>query len=218
MSEQNDTYAIVILGGMNPRIHHPAWYQLVGLIDNDEAEQATKLPSIVLTQFMAQFDTPELVIVCQDNRWEIRTSNAAKIERIKFIASKLFDEVLPHTPISAAGFNFTYKRQARKQDVGKVLADVVIGSPLGLKPDHQVAAELILRRAFDDHTAMVSIQPIAGEADSVVLFFNFEYTFKAEGAFKSFKLADTITGRHEIDKLESEEQAAQVLEAINRGA
>lgn len=200
---------------MNPRIHHPSWYRLVGLFDNEEAEQATKTPNTLITPPLAQIQTPKLVIVCQDDRWEIRTTSSDQVHRIQDITSKLFDELLPHTPIAAAGFNFSYWRTADAQDMGNFVASTLIKAPLGLKPDNAISGEVVLRRTYDDHTASVALRPGADDKQNLFLGFNFEYRFENEGFFK---LGNVISERFGVDRSETEAQTALILETINRSA
>ncbi len=212
MAEEKDTYAIVVLGGMNPRIHHPSWYRFVGLFDKEEADLATTSPLTLIISPLAQIKTPTLTIRCQDMRWEISTSEQDQVQRIQGITSRLFDDILPHTPVSAAGFNFNYRRATKAPDVAGYLASVLINAPLGLRVDNAVSGELILRRSFDDHTSLVSVQPASDDRRTVLSSYNFEYQFKHEG---SFKLGDVIAQRYGIDRRESEEQTDLIVEAIN---
>ena len=164
---------------------------------------------------MSQIQTPKLTIACQDNRWEIRTSDPAQVQRIQNITSKLFDEILPYTPLMAAGFNFTYWKATAASDVGAYMATVLSRTPLGLKADHAVSGEVILRRSFDEHTALVNVQPAVEDRQAVLISHNFEYQFKSEGCFK---LGEIIARRYGPDKSESEEQAALIVDAIDRWA
>jgi hypothetical protein len=215
MAEQNDIYAIVLIGGMNPRIHHPSWYRLVNLFGDEEAEQGIRTPSTFITPLMSQIQTPKLTIACQDNRWEIRTSDPGQVQRIQDITSMLFDEILPHTPLMAAGFNFTYRKATAASDVGLYVATVLSRAPLGLKADHAMSGEVILRRSFNEHTALVNVQPVADEKQAALISHNFEYQFKDEGFFK---LGEIIARRYGADKSESEEQTALIVDAIDRWA
>src|SRR5208282_3573092 len=161
MLEQMDTYAIVLIGGMNPRIHHPSWYRLVGLFDEEEAEAALKTAHTLITPPLSQIQTPKLTIVCQDDRWEIRTSDPDQVERIQEITYRLFDDILPHTPVQAAGLNFNFVKDTNSSDVAGYLASVLVNAPLGLTTANAVAAEFVLRRSFDDHTVLTAVRPIA---------------------------------------------------------
>lgn len=213
MTEQKDTYAIVLLGGMNPRIHHPSWYRFVNLFDEEEADLAIKTPSTFITPILSQIETPKVTIICQDNRWEIRTFDPNQVQRIQDITSKLFDEILPHTPIMAGGFNFTYRKATKATDVAGYLASVIVNAPLGLKADHAMSGELTLRRSFDEYTVVVNVRPAPDDKQAVLCFHNFEYQFQHEGPFK---LGAVIAQRYGLDKSESEEQATLIVEAIDR--
>ena len=215
MTDQKDTYSIVVLGGMNPRIHHPSWYRLVGLFDEEEAEQATKTPNTLITPPLAQIQTPKLTIVCQDDRWEIRTTDTAQVDRIKEITVKLFDDFLPHTPLAAAGFNFNYWKPTNARKLGNFLASTLIRSPLGLKPDNAVSGEVVLRRQYDDHTASVLLRAGVDEQQTLLLAFNFDYRFEQEG---EFKLGSMFAQKYGVDRSDAEQQTAHILEAINRAA
>lgn len=213
MPEQKNTYAIVLIGAMNPRIHHPAWYQTVGLLDKDEAEAAMKLPLTLTTPMLAQLQTPKLLINCQDNRWEIRTVELDQVQRIQDITCKVFDELLVHTPIAAAGFNFTTYNETACKDVGMYLSAAAVKSGIGLKGDNAVAAELTLRRRFDDHTSLVIVQPVADNPRAVLITQNFEYPIQGEGFFK---LADVFTRRYADDRSQADDQTALIVAAINQ--
>jgi hypothetical protein len=212
MSVEKDTYAVVVLGGMNPRIHHPSWYRLVGLFDQKEAELATQSPLMVITPPVSVIKTQTLTISCQEMRWEISTSEPAEVQRIQEITARLFDDILVHTPVSTIGFNFNYRRVTIAPDVARCLASVLVNVPLGLKAAHATSGELILRRTFDDHTALVNVQPASDDKQTVLSFYNFEYHFKHEGFFK---MGDVIAKRYGVDKDESEEQTKLIVAAID---
>ncbi len=214
MSGEKDLYFIVILGGMNPRIHHPYWYRSVGLLDTEETEQALKTPNTLITPPLAQIHTPNLTIVCQEDRWEIRTTELGQIQKLQEITSKLFDEILPHTPVLAAGFNFHLRRATESQDVGRILAATLYKAPLDLKPDHATGGEAVLRRTHDDHTASVNVQMAPNDKRYVYCLYNFEYRF--EGTSGHFSLGDVVTRRFAVDRGEAEEQTNLIVAAINR--
>src|SRR4051794_7203893 len=76
---KTELYAIVVLGQMNPAIHHPAWYHRVNLIDDSEFKEATfdgkaegqpqtliSVPTVKVGAF---------AVTCYNNRWDIRTTS-----------------------------------------------------------------------------------------------------------------------------------------------
>ena len=128
------------------------------------------------------------------------------------ITARLFDDILVHTPVSTIGFNFNYRRATIAPDVAGCLATVLARVPLGLRAGHATSGELILRWTFDDHTALVNVQPVFDDKQAVLSLYNFEYSFKSEGFFT---MGDVITRRYGIDKAESEDQTKLIVAAIN---
>jgi hypothetical protein len=212
ITEQKNTYNVVVLGGMNPRIHHPAWYRTVGLLSEAETEAALKAPQTFAALPVAQVQTPEMVIFCQEERWEIRTSNENMCDRIINITIKLFDDILPHTPVSAAGYNFFLWKETTR-DANAYLATALTNAHLGLKGDDAISGEATVRRSTADHSSQVTIKPSPENRSRVLVHHNFEYRFLKEGPFK---LAETFERRYGVDKKEAEEQTAMIIEAINR--
>src|SRR6202030_1678960 len=103
-----ELWSIVVIGLMNPAIHHPSWYQSMQLLDKQEVDyagSASALVPIVLAPQIAQFAVQEFKIVCLSNRWEIQTQRPEAVDRILKVASRVF-EILDHTPVNAFGFNF----------------------------------------------------------------------------------------------------------------
>ncbi|MEW6741708.1 MAG: hypothetical protein AB1486_03025 [Planctomycetota bacterium] len=97
-------YSIVVLGAMNPAIHHPKWYQAVGMLTDDEAGQAVRSGGLVVIPHVAQFQTAGMLIQCTTDRWQVNTAEAQHRRRMLDLAVNTFDR-LAETPISAYGFN-----------------------------------------------------------------------------------------------------------------
>ena len=72
MAEPAELYSIVIVGSMNPRIHHPAWYEAVKILSAEEASAASL---VACTPMASQFQLPGLNIICLQDRWEIQTQD-----------------------------------------------------------------------------------------------------------------------------------------------
>src|SRR5690349_21052972 len=94
--------SFVLTGSMNPALHHPLWYRDRGLISEAEEKQALEKGSPMLLpspQPYASFSAGFFQVKCDAERWEITTSRPDQFDTIRGIAQKLFDEVLPHTPV-----------------------------------------------------------------------------------------------------------------------
>src|ERR1700730_3850135 len=146
-------YAIVVAGNMNPSIHHPAWYKLIGALSDEELGSAltgstspapAETPAsqegevfevasglTVTTPGLAQFTAGKMRIACVGQSWTITTYEQALLSRICDVASSVF-EALTHTPVSAYGINFNFHRKTNVGDTGARLAQIVDATPLAL--------------------------------------------------------------------------------------
>jgi hypothetical protein len=212
----HDLSTIVVLGAMNPRIHHPYWYHHVGIITKEQAEEALSSPGTFGISGIAQVQIPSLslTIVCHEQKWEIRTDKSENLEPLKKITWKVFDELLMHTPVVALATNFIFTRSTRCPDVSKFLADRALSMGIGLAGDAASDASVTLRRTFADHKAMVVVQGSPAGKESVIVLSNYEYPVGAErvGFFSLREKGDEKIAQTLKD---AEEQTALVLRAIN---
>src|SRR5438045_1287998 len=100
-TRRSSQYSVVLTGHMNAPIHHPYWYRHEGLITEAEEQEAVKSDKLILLPQLSQFFAGSIEVLCQEGRWEIKTSDSSSADRIRQIAVRLFDGVLPHTPVSA---------------------------------------------------------------------------------------------------------------------
>ncbi len=211
-----DIYNIVVLGAMNPRIHHPSWYQLVNLITKEEAEAALSSPLTFGIPGLAQIQIPSLplTISCQEQRWEIYTDKKVNLERMQNITWKVFDDLLSHTPVNVLGLNFNHSRSTLCPDVPKLLAHQTVTMGIGLSSDSASEAAITLRRTFGDHRSVVVVQPSLAGRESVSVSCNYEYPVGAAGG-GFFSLKDKMTERIGQSLKGAEEQTDLIVRAIN---
>src|SRR5437879_2622604 len=127
---------------MNPRIHHPAWYRLVGIIDEPTEKAALTERQFACMQPFATFQTAIFTVLCQENFWSIQARDAVHLGLIADITAKVFDERLRETPVSAFGLNFDYHRQTKLADVGQRLGERVALLRMGLDGEPYSAAQI----------------------------------------------------------------------------
>jgi hypothetical protein len=218
MEERKNLFNIVVLGDMNPRIHTPAWYQLIGLIDQSEMEASVQSPMTMAIPPIAQVQLEGILIQCQQKLWEIRTTDCSRFDRMKSITVKVFDELLMHTPVISMGFNFNYYEQTSVDAVGLYLATCLSRMPLGLESDSLLSGEISLRRSAGDHTIHVNVRPsyILGDDSYIWISNNYEYNFSSDPQ-KFFNLSETIDSRFETDRSDAQDRVRLVLTAINAG-
>ena len=212
----SDVYNIVVAGAMNPRIHHPSWYELVGLLTPEQAKEALASSATFGLPGIAQLSVPSLglTINCNPQQWTILTEDRGKTGLLQSITYKVFDELLKHTPVSAYGFNIIYQRETRCPNVGKFLADLIAGSRLGLPADE---AEVTLRRSLGDHKGQVIIQKSPHGKGTISLSFNHEYsTASSQGQF--FMMGERVPAQFEAAMADVDEQTARIVGEINTTA
>ena len=215
MADDSEFYSIVVTGAMNPSIHHPSWYRLVELIDEDEADEAYQNKNTFAMPPLSQLETGGFKIVCQEGRWEVQTQRAEKIERLWNLAATVFDDLLKHTPVSAYGFNFNYRRSTKCNEVARILADELANTALGLMADNAIGGELIFRRKCDDgHTTMTVIRP-AKHASSVSVNNNYHYPLEGVGE-GFFNLREKFAERVPLDQEDAVRQTENVVQALNQ--
>ncbi len=155
------TCSIHLFGGMNPSIHHPLWYKSYGLIDEDEEEFALAVGGAMILpppQPHSEFETRSFRIKCDLGRWMISTDQPEHIRRVFEIASKIFDETLPHTPVQEFWlvFNFAYSfTKARMSEALNVLKAKVC---LDLGLEDPSFEEVTASEARGDSTLRLNVQ------------------------------------------------------------
>ena len=104
--------SVVLVGDFNPRIFIPLWFVNEGLIEQEHIDD----DSIdVVHPDVSQFSTEWGSIYVDKHQFRIRTQVAPLI-RIVDLASKLFGEKLPHTPVRAFAINHGIHFKATSDD------------------------------------------------------------------------------------------------------
>ncbi|WP_428265079.1 hypothetical protein [Haliangium sp.] len=121
-------HAIVVVGAMNPTIHHPQWYQAVELLSQAEAEAALSRNNVVVLPQLAQFEADGLSLECNQSRWQVATTTPTLRARILRIAQGTFQR-LYHTPVSAFGMNYQYTREIKESSFERLSGKMTAGMP-----------------------------------------------------------------------------------------
>jgi len=207
---------LVVLGHMNPMIHHPMWYRHFDLLSMEETDEAMQSPNTYAVPPISQIEIGAFKIVCQQDRWEIQTTEPKNLGRIRRITEQVFDDLLPHTPVSRVGVNFHYDRPTGVPDVGRYLASRLAGASLGIAPGDTTAAEITLRRTYRGHTSLVSIKPSStGSNVAVVVNFDYPLVGPEQKELKVIKFADMFRGAIERNKIEAEREVDSIVQAAD---
>jgi hypothetical protein len=216
MNIQESMFSIVVVGEMNPAIHHPLWYSLTGLIDEEEKEVAIKRPIVIISApvQMSQFETSKFTVICNQGAWEIRTSIAEQRNRIREITRKVFDEVLKYTPVRMFGFNFNREYNVGREGVGEVLGRLACRTGLDFCATNPVSAEIKVVEVRGGARVSVLVKP-GSEDTAVSVSTNVEY--KREVAeFGFFDMQGFLGEEYEMRFQESETVGQRIATAISK--
>lgn len=132
MEESNTLWALVVLGRMNPAIHHPAWYAKLDLLLEHE-ERAAAEQNLICTPALSHFDVGRFAIVCQPTRWEVQSRTEGTPAAVFVAVAQAVFAALKHTPVSAWGLNLTRQIETGQSHVGKFLGRRVSQLPFGIE-------------------------------------------------------------------------------------
>jgi hypothetical protein len=204
--------SVVVLGAMNPLIHHPAWYQLHGLLTEQEAKEALANPQTLCTQPAAQLLLSSLMISCQLERWEVQTGDSESEERLVPLATRVFDELLDQTPVNTFGFNFNFERKTRLTDVGGFLARKL--KSLAVVKDVGTSASFVWHQDSRERQASTTVMVSRRSPDSIVISNNFTHPIRGPEKLERFDLGPLVVGSFEVDRTEARGRMEQVLAVV----
>ena len=213
-----DSYFITVLGSMNPTIHHLYWYRHIGLINEEELQDAISAAGSSTTPLgsQLQFGKPPISINCQQNQWTIQSQTEGVWPRLIDITSRVFAR-LNDTPVT--GFVLTVQRHipTKSRDVRSALAARIRALELGFPKGKSFASGIGLNVIEEDYRVLTSIQPsVLGESDLFILYQrqyeapkgeHFEYFDigpLVEGRLDSFREAGSLFFHTALEKINSE--------------
>lgn len=217
MPPPEDTYLVVVAGAMNPAIHHPSWYEIAGILSNEEATRASQSGVVVVSPQVASFNVGQISITCIPARWQVQALSESDFPKIAEIAERTF-KVLYHTPVSAFGINFMHHRLVRLENVAAELGRAVRSLNLGFihdvtKPE---AGELIYETSAGDKFVTVRLEPSVSGPSQVYVAIHIERRFQPADPtkFVQFDLKPKEWAAEDLD--DAKEQLASVLKSIER--
>jgi hypothetical protein len=213
----SDIFSIVVVGAMNPRIHQPQWYRMIGAIDESEL-QAAQNTQMVISQAISQFrfsSDPVIAIVCAAEQWNIQSNSDAVWDRMLKIASITFSK-LSETPISAYAFNVQKHFKTDLDSVKDELAEAISGMGLGFPVGKSIGSIIHTDLIEDDYKIHVSVQPSLNGESSVFIAYNSEYQAPAAPSGGYFDLGRLMSGRFAVHQEKSKKVMGDVVASINK--
>ncbi len=232
----SDGYFIVVAGNMNPAIHHPAWYKLIGALSDEElaasgladgrAQAPVGVPApdrgqlrtitgmtTICTPAFAQFTAGKLRITCFEQSWTITTYEQSLFSRIRDVASIVFG-ALAHTPVSAYGLNFNFHRKTGVGNVGAHLAQAVDAASLNFFQESrgERSAKIGYTLSEGGRALNISVEPSVHGTDMVFVGINAHHPIiPPESGFHQFDLAPLLRDSMEKDFRDAQEVLSKVI-------
>jgi hypothetical protein len=211
--EQPRELSIVVLGAMNPAIHHPSWYQSLGILSSDETHDALS-HNLICTPELCQFTTSTFQISCIRNRWEVKTADSKEYERIVELSVKTFNH-LSETPINAYGFNHNYDVEPTLDSVGTYLAKLLFECGLRLDSFERASATIAYTLPSDKCIYNLSVSPSRRGPNYAEILHNTHYEIQFNDAeFKRFDLEPLLRDGAKESKLNASKHLIQTLNLL----
>ena len=214
MKPIKEEHSIVVVGAMNPRLHHPYWYRFCELLTDAESEAATKAPETLVSQPLSQFVAPGFRIVCQLERWEIITDQPENSDLILRVASTVFEK-LDHTPISVFGFNFRFHCLTSRQSPGEHLGRLVKSLPIGLSEAGTCRASISLVTGPLERRITIQVEQSLLNPSALFIAHNANYPVVSSEKFAHFALTPLLVEHYAADRVEALRRTDEIVESIN---
>lgn len=133
MGELEPNFSIVVVGAMNPSIHHPFWYEILHALSQAEARDAVGGSNLLVSPMVAQFSWSGWTMVCLPERWEMRTQDPEKFGRVLDLAVLVFER-LNDTPVKSFGINVD-RVETKSESATRALACALHDANLGVSAD-----------------------------------------------------------------------------------
>lgn len=211
---QGQLYSIVVVGTMNPLIHHPTWYKNQGLITPEQEQEILKSGKMVCLPQISQMDSSGFGIACEQERWMARIRDESNLGTLLNIATKVFDgALLTHTPVRAFGINADFDVKTSKS-VGKALSRLSV--TFGIDIPEGLEANGLFQSSWSTEYGenKVTIKPSIFGPDVVLVENNFHFGAPKE----SFDLGALIEANFNQCIEKAKETTKQVVTSISKGA
>lgn len=210
-----EAYFVVVSGSMNPAIHSPQWYRVIGAIDEAELQASLASPSISTTSFSShvEFGSPLLSITCQSETWWVQSGDKNSWPRMLEITSLVFDR-LKETPLKTFGLVVQRHIETEASDIKSVLASSLADLNLGLPSGKSTGSVMSVSVVQEDHEVTSSIQPSHLSERSVFIQYQHQYEVpKAPSGYVDLRVL--LKSRSEQFRLRSEKAFTEIVSSVN---
>lgn len=209
-----DLFTVVLVGAMNPALHHPAWYRSFGTLSDNEQQQAISRDFVFLPQ-LAQFRTETLHFYCDMQKWQLGTNIKSSIERVVTLTEDCFDKKLTETPLGSYGLNFNFYKKTECSNVGETLSKMLMKLPFGFMATGETTGNVSFTQSVTGGQFRCSIAPSRRDFRFVQIDFNVHYGIPHTADVQPVIIGKLI--KEALVEVENmvEEQMQKVLDALN---
>jgi hypothetical protein len=212
--QSDQLISIVVVGAMNPRIHHPIWYRQIEAISDAELTESLAQPAaatLLIAPMMSRFETGGIKVQCFEDRWEIQVLASSGMQRIFDMTGKVFTKLF-ETPVNRFGFNFHFHRETAVASVKERLADLATGLRLGFSEGGARASSIQFGNFYDLYSVNVAVAASPLGQNRVFVAHNMEYTILPEGYFD---LVQKMTPHYDEDYQRAVRGTDAVVNGLN---
>jgi hypothetical protein len=205
------TFAITVVGAMNPAIHHPLWYRFHDMISDAERDEALATP-LISTQSFSAFSFGQFGIECDQQHWSLRTSSPSGRQRVLEIAARAFDQFLNDTPVSLITLNNDLHLQTALQDVRPAIVSLFVHRLSGLQGVEAANLRLLVRGP-DGGDVNVLVEPSVRSMSE--LFVGVASSHSTPTEYGHFVLRTLLERFYEPDHQAAVEYGSTILAALS---
>jgi hypothetical protein len=212
-----EIFSVLVVGSMNPAIHHPFWYRSIGAMDEAELQGALKLPTNATTPALSlvQFGVPRLSVNCQQTQWLIQSNEPSQWERMVAISALVFSK-LDETPVSAYGLLSQRHLPTQAPDVKSAIASSIFGLQLGFPAGKSTTSSVQMTVLEEDYELTTLIQPSVMSEQSIFCHYHQQYQApRPSEGYEHFDLGALLKGRLEKYLSGSDKFCSDVVSALN---
>lgn len=215
-------WQLQISGAMNSAIHHPSWYRLVDLITDEQREDAIKARPTT-GPILSSFLLGDGEIQCQPTTWSISSVNIEDMTGPVKLASSVFDEKLPHTPVHSYSFMFFFHSPAPGGgDLRTRLAKAMTKAGIGLTPPHGAVTQFSYSFEEGDRHDAILVEPSQRNAQGIFLRYQATHfiqpTTDATGrpVFEQFSIRSRLHEHAALDREAARTHLNRIINGIRR--
>jgi hypothetical protein len=205
-------HSIIVVGAMNPAIHHPLWYRHHDLLSEPEA--STALVSLITFPALARFTFGSCQVFCRQDQWEIRTTDSDLRPRILDIAARLFDNLLPQTPMASFAFN-NESYHAITIEAPSALAWILLKGGLPAPPQLESVTFSLEARGPNGSRTSFRIEPSVRSAEEVYVAVESKHSIQRGGGIDVFSLRPLLDRFYDADLKEAQSYATALVQVLN---